>query len=85
MQIEQTLEENRSHQSQGMLRGIRDCMVLTEYSACTISRIHLFDDKFPTVGVHNLTNALGLRLAESGSKLLIVNAFKQLTLSLYAY
>ena len=68
-----------------MLRGIRDCMVLTEYSACTISRIHLFDDKFPTVGVHNLTNALGLRLAESGSKLLIVNAFKQLTLSLYAY
>ena len=85
MRIEQTLEENRSHQSQGMLRGIRDCMVLTEYSACTISRIHLFDDKFPTVGVHNLTNALGLRLAESGSKLLIVNAFKQLTLSLYAY
>ena len=34
--VEQTLEENRSHQSQGMLRGKRDCMVLTEYSACTI-------------------------------------------------
>ena len=67
-----------------MLLGIRNCMVLTEYSACTISRIHLFDDKFPTVGVHNLTNALGLRLAESGFKLLIVTSLKQLSLSLYA-
>ena len=56
-------------------------ILLTQYR---LSRIHLFDGKFPTVGVHNLTNALGLRLAESGFKLLIVNAFKQLSLSLYA-
>ena len=84
IRVEQTLGENRSHQSLSMLLGIRNCMVLTEYSACTISRIHLFDDKFPTVGVHNLTNALGLRLAESGFKLLIVTSLKQLSLSLYA-